>query len=113
MFAPFGGPTCLAAHVGIPFSFEESFPSGAARISQSDKNEMEIFVKQYSPVLPGMLFQFGIENGLAPANEGGGGGRIAGGVTKIGAVADSDRRTVKKVWPRCFGHVDFGHVNLQ
>ena len=106
MFAPFRGPTGFAMCMGFPFGFEKSLPCGAARVAQPDPGEMEILVEQHAPALPGMPLQPGIENGLTPANESGGGGRIACGVSKSGTVAYLDRRAVEKVSPRYFGHVN-------
>ncbi len=77
--------------------FEKCFPCGAARISQPHPGEVKIFVEQNAAVLPGTLFQFGVEDDFAPANEGGGVGGIAGGVTQIGAIADPDGSGRRKV----------------
>ena len=59
---------------------------------------MKIFVEQNPAVLPRFLFYVGIEDDLAPANEGGRVGGITGGVPKVSPVSDPDRSAVEKAF---------------
>src|SRR5579863_337785 len=59
--APFSRPSRFPSRARLPLSFEMRLPCQPARVSQPHPRKMKIFVEQDPAMLPGTLFQIGIE----------------------------------------------------
>jgi N-acetylmuramic acid 6-phosphate etherase len=97
LFAPFRGPTRLAAPPGVPLRHEICLPRPPPLVAQTHPREVKIFVQQYPAMFPRAFFQAGIENDNAAADEGRGMRGIAHRVSKIDPVPDTHLPAVKKL----------------